>query len=807
MKKFTLLLIFVILGMAAMPQAPAGINYQAVVRDGSGQTVAAQDITIQISILQGTATGEIEYAENHAVTTNDLGLVTLVIGQGEVLSGDFATIDWGNGPYFMKTAVDIEGSGNFQVLGVTQFLSVPYSRYSDFSATANGMPTMTDEERDALQDPPVGMQIYNTTTNCINYFNGSEWFETCGTPAVNYPPAVPSGPDPEDGATGRLFDLTLAWQCSDPENNPLTYDVYFATDNPPGLLQGDVEEEHFEVNGLDHSTTYFWKITAHDNYGNTTEGPVWSFETLICTLPDVYAGADATICEDGTWLLQDATASDYSALQWETGGDGTFNDDTQLNPVYTPGQQDIATGSVTLTLNAIATPPCNTFYASDEMQLTIQPLPTVDAGPDQTVCTGEEVDLSATVEDYVSVQWVTLFGDGSFSDETLLNTIYYPGPDDWAQGYTDLLIVVSPLAPCTLYQQDMVTVYYLETPEANAGPDQLFLTDTITTLAGNDPPEGSYGNWEIISGIGGQIAEPGNHSSSFTGLAGNIYILQWTVFANNGCSDSDNVSISFTNQAPPPGVVMVPVAGGVFPLGDPVVDVTINGFWMSKHEITNAQYIDFLNDIGCNANGSFNDPTYGNVSYINISSSYCAIDHDGSSFYFGGSGIAPTNNCPVIMVTWYGANAYCQWAGGRLPTEAEWEAAARGATTGQSAGTYNDQWAGTNIVDELINYAWYWEISNGQSYPVGTKLENELGLHDMSGNVWEWCGDWFNWPFPYSSNNPTGPPTGSVRVFRGGSWYTHFNGCRVSFRNIFDTAAGPGSSDFNIGFRLVRTTP
>jgi formylglycine-generating enzyme required for sulfatase activity len=134
-----------------------------------------------------------------------------------------------------------------------------------------------------------------------------------------------------------------------------------------------------------------------------------------------------------------------------------------------------------------------------------------------------------------------------------------------------------------------------------------------------------------------------------------------------------------------------------------------------------------------------------------------------------------------------------------LPTEAEWEAAARGATAGQSAGTYTDQWAGTNIESQLTNYAWYYANGSHITHPVGTKTGNELGLHDMSGNVWEFCGDWYGGTYPYSNNNPTGPPSGSTRVGRGGNWYYDASICKIAHRFNF----GPGSGGSLIGFRLV----
>ena len=273
----------------------------------------------------------------------------------------------------------------------------------------------------------------------------------------------------------------------------------------------------------------------------------------------------------------------------------------------------------------------------------------------------------------------------------------------------------------------------------------------------------------------------------------------WKIIARDDHGNETEGPVwSFTTKEGSSEVEMVQVNGGVFELNG--VDVTISSFKISKYEITNDNFIEFLNDIGCDANGSFDDPTYGYVEYIDMNHLSCPIDHNGSSFYFGGSSSATTSDCPVIMVTWYGANAYCQWAGGRLPTDAEWEVAARGATAGQSTGTYMDQWAGTNIEEQVTNYAWY--ISNCiETNPVGTKTANELGLHDMCGNVAEWCSDWYDYTFPYSDNNPTGPPTptGWGRVMRNGGWYSSVSELFVGIRK----PSGPYYSYAFVGFRLL----
>ena len=127
----------------------------------------------------------------------------------------------------------------------------------------------------------------------------------------------------------------------------------------------------------------------------------------------------------------------------------------------------------------------------------------------------------------------------------------------------------------------------------------------------------------------------------------------------------------------------------------------------------------------------------------------------------------------------------------RLPTEAEWEYAARG---GKKSKGY--KYSGSNNIDDV---AWYYENSNNKTHPVKTKRPNELGIYDMSGNVWEWCSDNYGAYSSSSQTNPTGPSSGSYRVYRGGSWYFNARGCRVSHRSGFN----PSSRFNSLGFRLA----
>ena len=154
-------------------------------------------------------------------------------------------------------------------------------------------------------------------------------------------------------------------------------------------------------------------------------------------------------------------------------------------------------------------------------------------------------------------------------------------------------------------------------------------------------------------------------------------------------------------------------------------------------------------------------------------------------------------NLPVENVSWNDCQTFItklnQLTGKnfRLPTEAEWEYAARG---GNKSRGY--KYAGSNTLSDV---AWYSDNSSSKTHPVKQKQANELGLYDMSGNVHEWCQDWFGTYSSSAQTNPTGPASGSSRVFRGGSWLSRAGGCRVSFRGNFT----PTFYCISLGLRLA----
>ncbi len=215
---------------------------------------------------------------------------------------------------------------------------------------------------------------------------------------------------------------------------------------------------------------------------------------------------------------------------------------------------------------------------------------------------------------------------------------------------------------------------------------------------------------------------------------------------------------------------MIPVEGGTFQMGatpeqenpwgneTPVHSVTLSSYYIGETEVTQTLWEAVMGSNPSNFKGSSN---------------------------------------PVEEVSWNDCQEFISKLNSltgqrfRLPTEAEWEYAARGGSKSRGY-----QYSGSNT---LTDVAWYAYNSGSKTHPVKTKQPNELGIYDMSGNVWEWCQDWYGSYSSSSQTNPTGSTSGSYRVYRGGSWFYIAKYCRVAIR--FDNA--PGYRDDSLGLRLA----
>lgn len=228
---------------------------------------------------------------------------------------------------------------------------------------------------------------------------------------------------------------------------------------------------------------------------------------------------------------------------------------------------------------------------------------------------------------------------------------------------------------------------------------------------------------------------------------------------------------------------------------EPVHTVYLNRFFIDQYEVTNAQFAAFLNVTG--------NQREGGVPWLDTTDEHTLI-RDLSSGFAAASGY---ENHPVIQVTWHGARSYCEWQGGRLPTEAEWEKAARGPLDERLypwGDAYESQKA--NLCDSQCQETWrnpnfndgYSRTAPVGSYPTG---DSYYGVHDMAGNVFEWTADWYS-PDYYATSpdaNPPGASTGELRITRGGSWYRNGRSIRLSYRYGF---AEVDSAD-DVGFRCV----
>lgn len=229
------------------------------------------------------------------------------------------------------------------------------------------------------------------------------------------------------------------------------------------------------------------------------------------------------------------------------------------------------------------------------------------------------------------------------------------------------------------------------------------------------------------------------------------------------------------------GMVLDYVPTGEFPMGSnngtddekPVHKVYLDAFWIDQTEVTNAMYAK------CVAESDTCSPP-------------SAIRSEKRDSYYGNSEF---DNYPVVYVSWDQANAYCSWAERRLPTEAEWEKAARG-TDGR---TY--PWGNESPAADLLNYnANVGDTTESGKYPDGLSI---YYAYDMAGNVWEWVNDWYSETYYKSSpaSNPMGADTDVFRVYRGGSW----NGNDSSVRSAYRYGSGPSGTSDELGFRCARS--
>ena len=241
---------------------------------------------------------------------------------------------------------------------------------------------------------------------------------------------------------------------------------------------------------------------------------------------------------------------------------------------------------------------------------------------------------------------------------------------------------------------------------------------------------------------------------------------------------------------------IVLVEGGEFPMGsgygeideEPVHKVRLSDYYIGRYEVTNDEYCAFLN---LRLPGKRELDTW-----INTTNDNFDIQKAGKTYFV----VQDKGSYPVTQVSWYGASAYCEWLRQltgepyRMPTEAEWEFAARGGRK-----THQYVYAGSKDVGEVAWFAWN---SEKEKHEIGTLKQNELTLYDMNGNVQEWCNDWYGEKYyeEMEIDGPSGPEKGHECVVRGGSWNLEMEYTRNEDRNKYS----PNNKSTTIGFRVAK---
>lgn len=282
MKKIITICAALIMTASVFAQSPEKMSYQAVVRDGSNNLVTSSAVGMQLSILQGSASGTAVYVETQTPTSNANGLVSVEIGSGTVVSGTFATIDWSNGPYFIKTETDPTGGTSYTITGTSQLLSVPYALHAKTAESVTGGITETDPS------VPIGTQIGE-----MQYWNGTAWVTVAagnGGQMLSFVGGVPTwttvvGPtDVYNPATSKIWmDRNLgASQVATSSTDAAAYgDLYQwgrATDGHESRTSGTTAtlatsdtpgHGNFITNG---SSPYDWRNPQNDNLWQGVSG-------------------------------------------------------------------------------------------------------------------------------------------------------------------------------------------------------------------------------------------------------------------------------------------------------------------------------------------------------------------------------------------------------------------------------------------------------------------------------------------------------------------------------------------------------
>jgi outer membrane protein assembly factor BamB len=540
----------------------------------------------------------------------------------------------------------------------------------------------------------------------------------------------------------------------------------------------------------DDGTIYFGSENNYVYAINPTGTLKWKYQTgnLIYSSPAV--GSDGTVYigsydnylyalnPNGTLKWRYLTNDDIDSSP-AVGSDGTIyigSNDNYLYAINPNGalKWKYLTGNDVLSSMAISADGTIYFGSVDSYLYALNPDGTLKwryqtggivrstpaIGSDGTAYVGSFNDYIYAINPNGTLKWRYLTGANIYSSPAIgANGTVYVGSADF------YLYAISPGGTLKWRYLTSAAVSY---SSPAVGADGTIYIGSEDSYLYSLSPNGTL-NWRYKTG--GVV-----DSSPAIGADGALYV-----------GSNDGNLYAFNYQNPETMVTMASIPGGCFNMGDafaegaadqlPVHNVCLSPFFMSIYETTNSQYMCCVNVGACTApystSSNTRSPYYGNATY---------------------------DDYPVVFVDWNQAKAYCEWIGGRLPTEAEWEYAARGGLAGKRY-----PWGDSAPTCTLgaTNGENYNSCSPDDTFKVGGFAQNGYGLFDMSGNVWEWVQDWHDAGYYSVSSvySPTGPSSGTIRVLRGGSWYDDYTQAAWRGNGPLDV---PTAHYSHFGFRCAK---
>ncbi|MEA3444045.1 MAG: FISUMP domain-containing protein [Bacteroidota bacterium] len=583
----TLLLSFGIL----YSQLPQAFKYQAIARDENDELIINQTVKIKLKILQSSTSGTIIFSEIHNILTNNFGLIDLEIGTGSIESGNFSAIDWSASAFFLRAEMDVTGGTNFSHMGTRQLLSVTYALYAETSGNTTqeqGIISYTQSEIDNLSPNP-GDMVYNLTTNCMNFFNGSSWVGLSGDEDCILLPSTADA-----GSDQFVYGSTTILEGNIPQEGIGVWSVLSGTGNyvinEPGNASSLFSGENNETYTLAWTISTFCESSTdlvEIEFTNCDDGILCTYDyfsnavchhdpivpTVADAGPNQEVFGDSTTLEANVAIIGSGSWSVSSGTGWSISNinnpKATFSGITAVEYVLVWVINDICgttSDNVTISFfNCDDGDACTDDYYNQQNNTcyhdTIFPT-TANAGSDQIV-NGNSTTLAANE---------AIIGTGSWSVISGINPMF-SNPNDRQATFSGNDNTVYELVwtidnncstssdaveidffncddgdACTddYYNQQNNTCYHdtIFPTTANAGSDQI-VNGNSTTLAANEAIIGT-GSWSVISGINPMFSNPNDRQATFSGNDNTVYELVWTI--DNNCStSSDAVEIDFFN--------------------------------------------------------------------------------------------------------------------------------------------------------------------------------------------------------------------------------------------------------------------